>query len=91
MEKELENNEIPNGRGYSQPPLTSRPKSTVMVYIIFLENIIHKKILLFSHVSFISRELWYKKTKRGKYGKKLKESKHRNELLNAEEYNFPFS
>ncbi|VBB31779.1 unnamed protein product [Acanthocheilonema viteae] len=29
MEKELENNEISNGRGYSQPPLTPRPKSTM--------------------------------------------------------------
>ncbi|MCP9265222.1 Short spindle protein 4 [Dirofilaria immitis] len=27
MEKELENNESPNGRGYSQPSLLSRPKS----------------------------------------------------------------
>uniref|UniRef100_A0A0R3S414 Calmodulin-regulated spectrin-associated protein 1 n=1 Tax=Elaeophora elaphi TaxID=1147741 RepID=A0A0R3S414_9BILA len=29
MEKELENNEIPNGRGYNQPPLLPRPKSTM--------------------------------------------------------------
>uniref|UniRef100_A0A8R1TPV7 Calponin-homology (CH) domain-containing protein n=1 Tax=Onchocerca volvulus TaxID=6282 RepID=A0A8R1TPV7_ONCVO len=29
MEKELENNELPNGRGYSQSPLVPRPKSTM--------------------------------------------------------------
>ncbi|EFO22584.2 hypothetical protein LOAG_05900 [Loa loa] len=29
MEKELENNDLPSSRGYSQPPLVPRPKSTM--------------------------------------------------------------
>lgn len=47
MEKELENNELPNGRGYSQPPLVPRPKSTV-TRSQFFENVI-KETLLFNH------------------------------------------
>lgn len=75
MEKELENNEVPSGRGSSQPPLVPRPKSTVMLYCLFL--LFKIKTLSFNYVRFNSKECRMRR-KRGKKEKSQNREKGMN-------------